>query len=282
MKKIEDLVTDIYEVLRTGVNPADHTELIDKYGELFKDLLRTRLETRRPLAGTLRMSSIGQPCERKLYYDVNSPEDSEELRPEVYMKFLFGDLTELLLSYLVEVSGHTLEGTQDTQDIVGIKGHRDGVIDGVTVDMKSASTYSFKKFQSGELEQNDPFGYVIQLQSYMHSGQSDPIVTDKSRGAFLVVDKTLGHICLDFHPYKKLPMEAIYERKKSIVASDEVPSRRFEAIPEGASGNKVLGVNCSYCPFKNKCWPSLQTYLYSTGPKHFTEVVKEPKVPKLA
>lgn len=282
MKKIEDLVTDIYEVLRTGIDPDNHVELIDKYGELFKDLLRTRLETRRPREGTLRMSSIGQPCERKLYYDVNSPEDSEELRPEVYMKFLFGDLTELLLSYLVEVSGHTLEGTQDTQDIVGIKGHRDGVIDGVTVDMKSASTYSFKKFQSGELEQNDPFGYVIQLQSYMHSGQSDPIVTDKSRGAFLVVDKTLGHICLDFHPYKKLPMEAIYERKKDLVNQPEPPTRKFDPIPEGVSGNKVLGVNCSYCPFKTKCWPSLQTYLYSTGPKHFTEVVKEPKVPKLA
>ena len=83
------------------------------------------------------MSSIGQPCERKLYYEVNSPEDAEELRPEVYMKFLFGDLTELLLLFLAEASGHTVEGTQDEQDIVGIKGHRDAVIDGTLVHVSS-------------------------------------------------------------------------------------------------------------------------------------------------
>lgn len=280
-KKIESLVEDIYEVLKTGIDTDSMPELIDKYGELFKDLLKTRLKTRGPREGTLRMSSIGQPCERKLYYEVNSPQDAEELRPEVYMKFLFGDLTELLLFFLVEASGHKLEGTQDTQDIVGIKGHRDAVIDGVTVDAKSASTYSFKKFQNGDLEKDDPFGYVIQLQSYMHSGQNDPIVTDKDRGAFLVVDKTLGHLCLDFHKYRKLPMEAIYERKKDLVKQSEPPARKFDPIPEGKAGNKKLGVNCSYCPFKTKCWPNMRTFLYSTGPVSFTEIVKEPLVPEI-
>ena len=281
LSKIDTLVEDIYETLKTGIDFSDKSELVNKYGELFKDLLTTRLETRVPREGTLRMSSIGQPCERKLYYEVNSPQDAEELRPEVYMKFLFGDLTELLLSFLVEASGHTLEGTQDTQDIVGIKGHRDGVIDGVTVDMKSASTYSFKKFQNGDLEKDDPFGYVIQLQSYMHSGQNDPIVTDKTRGAFLVVDKTLGHICLDFHPYKELPMEAIYERKRQIVSEDHPPARKFEPVPEGKAGNLKLGMNCSYCGFKDKCYPNLRTFLYSTGPVHFPKIVKEPLVPEI-
>lgn len=280
-KKIDSLVADIYETLKNGIDLSDRPELVDKYSDQFKELLTTRLKKREPRKGTLRMSSIGQPCERKLYYEVNSPEDAEELRPEVYMKFLFGDLTELLLLFLAEASGHTVEGTQDEQEIVGIKGHRDAVIDGTLVDVKSASTYSFKKFQDGKLLEDDPFGYVIQLQSYLHAGQTDDKVKDKSRGAFLVVDKTLGHVCLDFHDYQKLPMEAIYERKKDIVSSEELPVRRFSPVPEGKSGNEKIPMNCSYCPFKTKCYDNLRTFLYSTGPVHFSKIVKEPNVPEI-
>jgi hypothetical protein len=281
VKKIDSLVADIYETLKNGIDLSDRPELVDKYSNQFKELLTTRLAKREPRKGTLRMSSIGQPCERKLYYEVNSPEDAEELRPEVYMKFLFGDLTELLLLFLAEASGHTVEGTQDEQDIVGIKGHRDAVIDGTLVDVKSASTYSFKKFAEGKLAEDDPFGYVIQLQSYLHAGQTDDKVKDKSRAAFLVVDKTLGHICTDFHEYQKLPMEAIYERKKDLVSSDELPIRRFTPVPEGKSGNEKIPMNCSYCPFKKKCYDNLRTFLYSTGPVHLSKVVKEPNVPEI-
>lgn len=280
-KKIDSLVADIYETLKNGIDLSDRPELVDKYTEQFKELLITRLKKREPRKGTLRMSSIGQPCERKLYYEVNSPEDAEELRPEVYMKFLFGDLTELLLLFLAEASGHTVEGTQDEQDIVGIKGHRDAVIDGTLVDVKSASTYSFKKFAEGKLSEDDPFGYLTQIQSYLHAGQSDDKVTDKSRAAFLVVDKTLGHICLDIHKYDPLPWEAIYNRKKDLVSRDEPPIRGFNPIEDGKSGNMKLGVNCGYCPFKKKCHPGLRGFAYSGGPRFLTKVVNEPKVEEI-
>lgn len=279
-KRIDTLVQDIYSLLSNGDENLDKG-LCDKYGELFSEFLFTRFGKRKERKGTLRMSSIGQPCERKLYYEVNSPEDAEGLRPEVFMKFAYGDTIELLLLFLAEASGHEVEGTQDEQDIVGIKGHRDAVIDGTLVDVKSASTYSFKKFAEGKLSEDDPFGYVIQLQSYLHAGQTDDKVKDKSRGAFLVVDKTLGHVCLDFHDYQKLPMEAIYERKKDVVSSEELPVRRFSPVPEGKSGNEKIPMNCSYCPFKSKCYENLRTFLYSTGPVHLSKVVKEPNVPEI-
>src|SRR5690606_25725922 len=109
----------------------------------------------------------------------NTPEDGEPLRPEAYLKFLYGDILEDLLLFLAEAAGHTVVGRQDEQEIAGIKGHRDCVIDGTVVDAKSASSYSFKKFKEGRLREDDPFGYVDQLQSYIHSGQNDPLVTDK-------------------------------------------------------------------------------------------------------
>lgn len=280
-KTIDTLIEDVEATLKDGVDLSDRTELVDKYTSLFKDLLTTRLAPREPREGTLRMSNIGQPCERKLYYEVNSPREAEELRPEVYMKFLFGDVLEILMLFLAEASGHEVEGTQDTQEISGIKGHRDAIIDGTLVDVKSASTYSFKKFADGGLEQNDPFGYVIQLQSYLHAGQTDDKVKDKSRAAFFVVDKTLGHLCLDFHKYQELPMEAIYDRKKELVSSSEVPIRGFSPVPEGKSGNEKIPMNCSYCGFKKKCYENLRTFLYSTGPVHLSKVVKEPNVPEI-
>jgi len=228
------------------------------------------------------MSNVGKPCERQLWYDINTPEDGESLPPEAFMKFLFGDLAELLLLFLVEAAGHKVEGTQDTQEIEGIYGHRDAVIDGVVVDVKSASTYSFQKFRDGTLAQNDSFGYVDQLQSYLYAAGDDPVVTDKSRGAFLVLDKTLGHICLDVHENKHLPYDRIYQHKKAVVSSKYPPERGFSDIPDGKSGNMKLDVNCGYCSFKEKCWPGLKTYAYARGPVFLTKVVKEPRVDREA
>lgn len=256
-------------------------ELCDKYGTQFSKLLKARLGPREERVGTLRMSNIGKPCERQLYYSINNKEEGESLPPSAHMKFLFGDVIEILLLFLTEASGHSVEGTQDEQEIEGIKGHRDAVIDGAVVDVKSASSYSFRKFSEGTLSENDSFGYVDQLQSYLYAGQTDDKVTDKDRGAFLVVDKTLGHICLDIHERKKVPYDKIYAHKKAMVASPTPPDRGFEPIPEGKSGNEKLGVNCSYCDFKNKCYPGLRTFIYSNGPTFLTKVERVPNVPEI-
>lgn len=278
-KTIDTLVEDIYDTLKVGTTPPD--SLVSRYSDAFGVLLKTRLADRQK-RGTLRMSNIGKPCERQLYYSVNTPEEAEELPPQAYLKFLYGDLVELLLLFLVEASGHTVEGTQDEQEIEGIKGHRDAVIDGTIVDVKSASTFSFNKFASGTLEDNDSFGYVDQLQSYIYAGQTDDKVTDKSRGAFLVLDKTLGHLCLDVHQRKDLPYDKIFQYKKDLVNSDSVPPRGFDPEPDGASGNEKLGTNCSYCDFKRKCHPTLRTFLYSNGPRFLTTVKKLPNVPEIS
>jgi hypothetical protein len=64
------------------------------------------------------------------------------------------------------------------------------------------------------------------------------------------------------------------------------PTRCFEGIPDGKSGNMKLGVNCSYCAFKAPCWADandgegLRLFIYSTGPRWLTEVEREPDVPE--
>lgn len=228
------------------------------------------------------MSNIGKPCERQLYYELNSPEESEEFRPETFMKFMYGHLVEELVIFLAELAGHEVTGRQDEQEIENIKGHRDAIIDGVLVDVKSASSYSFQKFKEGRLKEDDPFGYIPQLQSYLHSGQTDEKIKDKEKACFLVVDKTLGHITLDVHEKdKETNWPEVYKAKKEMVVKEEPPERGFQPEPMGKSGNMMLPRTCSYCPFKFKCHPGLRTFLYSYGPVYLTQVELEPRVPEI-
>lgn len=280
-KDIHDLIDDVADVLEKGTELDQATA--DKYGKLFAEMLVSRLKPREEQSrGTLRMSNIGKPCQRQLYYDVNNPENKEELKAHTKLKFLYGDVAELLMLALVEASGHSVEGTQDVQEIAGIKGHRDCVIDGMVVDVKSASSLSFKKFENGTLANNDSFGYITQLQSYVKAAENDPIVTNKEAGAFLVLDKTLGHFCLDIHARDdNVDIVQQFENAKAMVDQPEPPERAFTSIPEGKSGNEKLPMNCSYCSHKLACWPEVRTFLYSNGPVFLTKIEKLPNVPEV-
>ena len=144
------------------------------------------------------MSSIGTPCKRKLWYKVNKPEIGERLDAKMLLKFFYGDMIEELILSMVKASGHTVDGMQDRVNVHGIRGHRDAVIDGMTIDVKSCSPFAFKKFRDGELRDNDPFGYISQLSSYVYAAKDDPLVTDKTRGAFLAIDKVNGRFVLTY------------------------------------------------------------------------------------
>lgn len=277
MVTIDTLVEDIQKVLTDGVEVSQ--EKAKAFGEAISNMIVSRLTpaVREP---KLRMSNIGSPCERKLWYEINGYE-KEELSADAKLKFLYGDLIEELLLFLAEAAGHLVEGRQDTLVIEGVEGHRDAIIDGVLVDVKSASTYSFNKFRDGKLEEDDPFGYITQLQSYLHASTTDARVTDGTRAAFLVADKTLGHLTLDVHKRKDWNIEDAYRRRIDAVHSPTIPDRAYPDYPDGKSGNRKLGTFCSYCAFKSSCWPSLRTYLYSSGPVFLTNVSREPNVPEV-
>lgn len=264
--------------LQEGVDSIPQ-ELTDKFSKGIGELVSRRLTKGvEKKGGYLRVSNMGTPCEKKLWYEVNASEDKEELSADTLLKFLYGDLIEAFILFLAEVSGHKVEGTQGEVEIEGVIGHRDAVIDGTIVDVKSASSFSYKKFSEGRLADDDPFGYIPQLQGYLKDGEKDPIVTDKDRAAFLAVDKTLGHFCLDFHQKQDWDWKEVIEHKREVINLPEPPERGFEPEPMGKAGNMKLGTFCSYCSFKQKCYPELRTFLYSTGPVFLTKVEREPDV----
>lgn len=228
------------------------------------------------------MSNLGKP-DRQLWYDINDNEGSEELSASTKIKFLYGDILEALLLFLAAEAGHTVSDQQVEVEVDGIIGHNDAIIDGVVVDCKSASTYAFRKFKDGTLAEDDPFGYMEQMAGYSEGfGGLD--------GAFLVIDKTLGHLTLLRVPGEELSALNIRGRIthiRDVVASDTPPERCYTPVAEGLSGNLGLAIGCQYCSHKQKCWSDanegigLRSFLYSQGPKHLVHVEREPKTVEL-
>lgn len=279
MKSILTLVEDIYGIISSG----DHVlseENAKAFGEDLSRLISNRLFAKRAPRG-LSMSMLGEPCDRKTWYEVNHPELAEPLPPQARMKFLFGDILEHLLLFLAKEAGHDVTGEQETLEISGVPGHRDAIIDGHLVDVKSASSMGFKKFKDHSLATNDPFNYLAQIGSYLHASQSDPKLVQKEAASFLAINKEMGHICLD--TYRKaddVDYEALAEYKKGVVASKVRPDRAYRVEPDGKSGNMKLCTKCSYCSYKKDCWPTIRTFLYASGPRFLTDVQKLPDVPE--
>ena len=278
-KSIDTLIKDIYSVF-DGKGVEVPREEIEEFGKKLADLLVSRIlpKTERP---TLRISNLGTNCDRKLWYTVNTPELGERLDGKTRFKFLYGDLLEALLLFAARIAGHDVSGEQDEASLHGVVGHRDAVIDGRLIDVKSASSYSFRKFANGDLHlgelSNDPFGYVDQIQGYAAAFSDDATVTDKENVSFLVIDKVTGDLTLDTHKVRERDWASIVGRKESMLRGP-LPERGFSDLPEGKSGNRRLGIECSYCQFKNECWPGLRTFVYSRRPIFLTRVVKEPRV----
>lgn len=280
MKTIKTLVSDIYSLFGSGhkASPDNVKELAAAMATHVENALAQR-EPR----GTLRASIIGTQCKRKLWYDVNKPELAEGFDPWTKLKFLYGNLLEEIILFLAQESGHSVEKRQAEVDVNGVKGHIDAVVDGVVTDVKSASGFGINKFKNHELRNDDPFGYIKQITFYKEGMRDDPSVSIKGEAAFLAVDKSNGQLVLDSYRISDQDTRDLkrdVEESIALVASDDLPDRGFSDVPDGASGNRKLCTQCSYCPYKDSCWPGLRKYIYSQGPRWLTKVVKDPNVPE--
>lgn len=280
-KSIDTLVEDIYRVVEgKGGWDSAATEFLS---HSISSAAEARFSEEQKPRNYLGLSGVGSPCDRKLWYKVNLSEKSEPLRAETLGSFFYGDLLEALILSLAKAAGHTVEGMQEKVDVFGIKGHIDAIIDGHMIDVKSASKYGYEKFRKHNLREDDPFGYISQLSSYLHAGQTDPRVVNKKEAAFLVVQKDRFKLCLDKYDFTEelANKEEEIRNVKALIAGD-IPEDRIEPVPMSAtSKNTKLSSTCGYCDFRRTCWPEARTFLYSTGPVFLVDVVDEPRVTEL-
>ena len=278
----DTLVEDIYRLVDTKVvaEGVDVEKVIEEFGENMKSILINNITAHEFDKRKLRMSNIGKK-DRQLWYSYNGYK-GEDLMPHTRIKFLYGHLIEEMILALTKLSGHEVTDEQKKVNVSGIKGSMDLKIDGVLTDVKSASSYGFKKFKDGSLVNDDPFGYIDQIKGYAHAENTTDV-------GWLVMDKTNGHLTYLKYDmadeskwyWAKLNFFSILDRIKNIkniVKNAKPPKRCYEPEPDGKSGNMKLPLGCSYCSYKHDCYPELRTFLYSNGPKYLTQVVKTPNV----
>ena len=281
-KTTDNVVADIYALMESkDADPSVDVEAeIEKFGEGVKALMRTEFgRKKREDNRKLRLSNIGR-TDRYLWNHVNGTE-GEKIQPHTYVKFMYGHLIEEMLLFLTRMAGHSVTDEQKVCKVEGIVGHMDCKIDGVVTDVKSASSFGFKKFKDGTLAYDDPFGYIDQIKAYAHS-------EGQTKFGWLAMDKANGH--LTYLKYDLTDTEApVYEalkgdivdrvkHVKKLVEQPEPVEWCYQPIPDGKSGNSKLSIGCSYCQFKDHCYPNLRVFAYSYGPKYLVDVVKEPKV----
>ena len=282
-KTIHTLVDDIYRLMETkeAEESVDVEAEIDKFGEAVKDLMRTEFaRDRKRDTRTLRLSNIGRD-DRYLWNVVNGTETSDKIKPHTYVKFMYGHLIEEMLLFLTRMAGHEVTDEQKVCEVEGIKGHMDCKIDGIVVDVKSASSYGFKKFKDGTLAMDDSFGYVDQLKAYAHSeGETEFawLAMDKANGHLAVLKYDLEDTQAPVYEYIKEDITERIRHVKKLVGLSEPETFCTESVPDGKSGNIKLGVKCSYCQYKKHCHPDVRAFAYSYGPKFLVKVVNEPKV----
>jgi hypothetical protein len=281
MAELRDVPDDIYKLFDTDnpheIDPAN----LDALCKNIADLVKTRLGPARQNADPLRFSILGRP-DRQVWYAANTPpEQREKLGGKQQLKFLYGDIIEQLLLFLVKEAGHTVEMEQAELEVDGVFGHIDAVIDGVTTDVKSASPMAYQKFERGTLFESDAFGYIGQISSYAS------IVTPETGGAFLAMDKVDGSVCVLNVGSSITNSFSVGDRIRHlrvVTESKEKPPRCYPDEEDGKSGNRKLGLNCSYCAHKFDCWSDanngqgLRTFLYSGKPRFLTQVVRQPDV----
>jgi len=286
MKTTETLVDDIYALMETkDADPSVDVEAeIEKYGENIKALMRTEFgREKRKDNRTLRLSNIGR-TDKYLWNHVHGT-DKEKIQPHTYVKFMYGHMVEEMLLFLTRMAGHTVTDEQKVCNVGGIVGHMDCKIDGVVTDVKSASSFGFKKFKEGKILNDDPFGYVDQIRAYAHSeGESDI--------GWLAIDKTNGHLTFlkydmngkEFRAYEAFNGTVVerVERLKKLIEQPEPEVVCYQPQPDGKSGNLKLAVGCSYCQYKKHCYPELRLFNYSYAPKYLCKVVNEPNVQELS
>lgn len=276
-KNIDTLIPDIYNMLEQGVD-TDNAEM-DKFLDDFASQVREAAsiilqEGKREGKTNLRLSQIGKP-DRQIWYGVKGVE-GQPLSGQTRIKFLMGHLLEAVLIMLTKAAGHSVEAEQEEVTVEGVLGHQDCIIDGVLTDIKSASSFAFKKFRDNKLAEDDPFGYIAQISAYA-TRRGD------KEAAFFAIDKNSGELAITkVHDLEMIDANARVNYLKGIIDTDTPPPRCYNDVPDGKSGNRKLSTGCMYCGYKTKCWDNLRAFKYSNGVRILTHVAKTPDVEEVA
>jgi hypothetical protein len=208
----------------------------------------------------LRMSNIGRKrCQ--LWFEKNSPESRLADSPYFVINMILGDIVEAVFKGLLRASKVDFEDSEHVEletKHKKVEGTYDLVLNGKVDDVKSTSPWAYEnKFTDfATLQSKDSFGYVAQLVGYAKA-KGVPV------GGWWAINKANGSF--KYVSANGVDMESEYKKIEdtiSYVENDEPFERCYEPVEETyygkPSGNKKLGIECSFCNYREACWDNLQ------------------------
>ena len=234
----------------------------------FADLSRKALEkhfTREKENFRLRMSNVGKPlCQLQMQAKGIEPEKPSH---DFIVRMIIGDMLEALVIVLlkaanIEVKSQHKKVSLDVGDRQ-IEGEYDIELDDGIYDIKRVSPFSFTtKFNADngydKIKQSDSFGYISQGHGY-------GMAANKPFKGWIAINKTTGEIVFTDAKHTDEEKKEVYSKiyNNSIALLKEKPFERcFTDVEEvyysKPTGNRTLGIECSYCPYKHDCWDNLE------------------------
>ena len=238
-------------------------EWLDDAAKDFRKSLEKQLKPE-PRKFYVRMSNIGRPlCQLQMEA---RGETAERMPYNHVIRMLLGDATEAIMTVVLKAAGVNITGSKERAQLIfgdydPVDGEDDIEIEGAVWDIKSTSPWAFDNKWAGgyrSVREHDDFGYVGQLVGYARG-------RNKKAGGWFVVNKSTGEIKVvpvEFRPGEE---DVVLKEMAATVAAmgDSIPfQRQFEPIKETfrkkETGNMILPMTCSFCQYKQKCWPDAQ------------------------
>lgn len=193
----------------------------------------------------LGMSSIGDPCSRKIWYGFRGYTPSV-LDGRIEMIFSLGSAVEAEVLKWLRQGGYQIEEQQSEYSALNdlFRGHCDGIIEGITqrkhiLEIKSASASRFKAFQMGSIASVSPT-YYAQVQCYMGYSGLD-------RAVWVVMNKNTCELYVERCHFEYEQFRRIELRARTIINNNHPPERLYPKEP---------GRECGMCEYRGHCWSS--------------------------
>ena len=238
--------------------------LFDEFAELSRKALEKHF-TRKKEDFRLRMSNVGKPlCQLQMQAKGVEPEKPSH---DFIVRMIIGDMLEALVIVLLKAAKIEVKSQHQKVSLgVGdrqIEGDYDIELDDGIYDIKSVSPFSFTtKFNADngydKIKQSDSFGYISQGHGY-------GMAANKPFKGWIAINKTTGEIVFTDSKHTDEEKKEVYSKiyNTSVALLDEKPFERcFTDVEEvyysKPTGNRTLGIECSYCPYKHDCWDNLE------------------------
>lgn len=238
--------------------------LLDEFADLSRKALEKHF-TRKKEDFRLRMSNVGKPlCQLQMQAKGVEPEKPSH---DFIVRMIIGDMLEALVIVLLKAAKIEVKSQHQKVSLgVGdrqIEGEYDIELDDGIYDIKSVSPFSFTtKFNADngydKIKQSDSFGYISQGHGY-------GMAANKPFKGWIAINKTTGEIVFTDSKHTDEEKKEVYSKiyNTSVALLDEKPFERcFTDVEEvyysKPTGNRTLGIECSYCPYKHDCWDNLE------------------------